>query len=107
MRKQCHGNEDLVAEVEELLAAQPATSFLQNPPNAQLQSTADLRDQQSSKLKLQGSQIGPYKIRELIGEGGMGVRLCCRTRQAAASQSRVESHQTGNGFQSSTGTLRG
>jgi serine/threonine protein kinase/WD40 repeat protein len=59
----CHGNPELRRRVEALLQAhQEATGFLQEP--AEKPVLAGERP---------GTVIGPYKLRELIGEGGMGL----------------------------------
>ena len=65
----CHGDAQLRAEVEGLLAAgEQAGSFLESPPPG-VTAPAD-----SSPLSERpGSVIGPYKLLEQIGEGGMGV----------------------------------
>src|SRR5262249_39221111 len=62
----CAGNGLLRAEVESLLRAHdPEGRFLKSPAPA---STMD-----KPLTERPGSIIGPYKLRELIGEGGFGV----------------------------------
>ena len=61
----CAGNHELHAEIEELLRHDAAEN---NPLDVPLVQSLL---QQPSQLLL-GTQIGPYKIRELIGEGGFG-----------------------------------
>ena len=66
--KACAGNLDLRAQVEKLLSNHfKAGSFLERPVGlgATLQ-CAPLHE-------APGTQIGPYKLLEQIGEGGMGV----------------------------------
>ena len=68
---QCAGDESLRSEVEELLGHQQALgSFLEAPPAglAGLEVTVD-----RSLSERPGSVIGPYKLLQQIGEGGMGV----------------------------------
>jgi serine/threonine protein kinase len=57
-------------EVEKLLNAQPkADRFLERGPILASCETIDL----PSAMEPPGTQIGPYKLREQIGEGGFGV----------------------------------
>ncbi len=62
----CGDNQPLRREIESLLKAHdPDDSFLQSPAMA-----ATLLQ---PMMEMPGSMIGPYKIREQIGEGGFGV----------------------------------
>ena len=65
----CRGDAQLRGEVEGLIAAgEQAGSFLESPPPG-VTAAAD-----STPLREQpGAVIGPYKLLEQIGEGGMGV----------------------------------
>jgi hypothetical protein len=64
----CAGDLELRAGVEALLyASEKAGSFLESPA-ANRDSTTD-----EPAAESRGSMIGPYKIVELIGEGGMGA----------------------------------
>jgi eukaryotic-like serine/threonine-protein kinase len=69
----CSGDEDLRRRVETLLAAQPQVGqFLESPVN--LEPTGVYLDRES-KLESTasiGDRVGPYKLLERIGEGGMG-----------------------------------
>src|SRR5262245_36687365 len=63
----CEGNRELRQEVERLLAAHPqAESFLDRPA---------LHDSAAHGVHVEasGTVIGPYKLLEQIGEGGMGT----------------------------------
>src|SRR4051812_41640924 len=65
----CGGDADLRRHLEELLAAQDKLgSFLQGPV-AGLVATVDERPLSEGP----GTRIGPYKLLQQIGEGGMGV----------------------------------
>jgi serine/threonine protein kinase/lipopolysaccharide biosynthesis regulator YciM len=65
LAERCGGDDDLRMEVESLLEAHDqAGTFLESPPAAV--SAAPLRPEV-------GSQVGPYRIREQIGEGGFGL----------------------------------
>lgn len=64
----CGEDTQLRANVERLLRAhQEAGGFL-NRPEADQQATTD-----GSPMEHPGTQIGPYKLLQVIGEGGMGV----------------------------------
>src|SRR5262245_58635268 len=67
LTRECGGDNDLRRRVEALLLAhdQPQ-SFLQAPA-VDLKATAD------TNASLVGTTIGPYKLFQQIGEGGMGV----------------------------------
>src|SRR4029450_7915130 len=66
----CDGNDALRAEVESLLAAlHKAGNYLEGPAVAR---TADM-PAESPVTAAPGTVIGPYKLLQQIGEGGMGV----------------------------------
>ncbi len=69
LNQACQGDEDLLREVESLLALeQHAETFIEAPA---LEATArDLAEPQRQSLVEQ--QLGPYKIQSLLGAGGMG-----------------------------------
>src|SRR5262245_8715780 len=65
----CAGDPDLRRRVEKMLAAQAqAGSFLEQPVPGPMP-TVDEQPVQEA----QGTAIGPYKLIEQIGEGGMGT----------------------------------
>jgi serine/threonine protein kinase len=65
----CGPNQELRREVESLLRAHDASSsFLQDPPSPP-QATRDYEP----IAERPGTVIGPYKLMEQIGEGGMGL----------------------------------
>ena len=65
----CAGDPDLRQRVERLLDAQPKVgSFLDSPAAGE---TLTLAPPQA--MEGPGTVIGPYKLLEQIGEGGMGV----------------------------------
>ena len=69
IRSQCDGDETLASEVESLLAAHDgAGSFIEALPTGE--ATAALEDLPAEPMI--GRQVGPYKVINLIGRGGMG-----------------------------------
>jgi eukaryotic-like serine/threonine-protein kinase len=77
----CAGDAALRARVDQLLLLhQQAASFMQRPAAEQLSGAAAALETQSPPLSVgllasrgEGSRIGPYKLLQKIGEGGMGV----------------------------------
>lgn len=68
LEKACAGDSELKQRVEALIGAyDQAGSFLKQPAS---EADATLNMPQVEKL---GSQIGRYKLREVLGEGGMGT----------------------------------
>src|SRR5438270_13557116 len=65
----CGSDEELRRRVERLVDAHlQAGSFLESPPAS---STASMAPAPSTELS--GTVIGPYKLLQVIGEGGMGT----------------------------------
>jgi WD40 repeat protein/serine/threonine protein kinase len=70
LEEACGGDEDLRRRVERLLNAHPkAGSLLINPLAVSGAVTVD----ESTVMERPGMVIGPYKLMEQIGEGGMGL----------------------------------
>ena len=68
----CGGDDELRRRVEKMLAAhEEAGSFLEAPPAAAIAQAEPTIDQNS--IDRVGTQIGPYKLLQQIGEGGFGV----------------------------------
>src|SRR5260370_26634737 len=73
----CGVNPELRREVESLLGAHDASgSFLQDPP-ARPQATVD----DPPITEGPGTVIGPYKLLQQIGEGGMGLRYMAEQQE--------------------------
>ena len=71
LREACAGDEDLRREVESLLGYEGGADALLERPAVAL--AAPMLDDSASSSLLVGRQIGPYKILDTLGEGGMGV----------------------------------
>src|SRR5262245_44937850 len=69
LHQACGHDPDLQRQVERLLAAHPRAAGFLNAPAAELIATVDVR----SVRERPGTVIGPYKLMEQIGEGGMGL----------------------------------
>ena len=71
LRRACDGDEHLLARVEALLRRDQATGglMLDRIPDCDLAATVDL----PPHVEGPGTSIGPYKLLEQIGEGGMGT----------------------------------
>ena len=64
----CNEDQELRQELESLLAANVPDQFLAQPAAAVIATACP-----PMPLAKQGDQIGPYRLREQLGEGGMGV----------------------------------
>ena len=75
----CAGDQELRAQIEELLAAYPKVErFLEAPAADRLllgeeESRGAATVNQPALSATAGTVIGPYKLLEMIGEGGMGT----------------------------------
>src|SRR6516165_8524494 len=69
LERACAGDPTLRAEVERLLKAhQDPGRFMEHPAPVLIAST-----EEPWAVELPDTRIGPYRLREAIGEGGMGV----------------------------------
>ena len=72
LKEACGEHAQLLERVERLLRAHnDALSFLETPPSAVMREASPTLDE--APLEKPGTQIGPYKLLQQIGEGGMGV----------------------------------
>ena len=98
----CADDPQLRDQVEGLLRShEQAGSFL----NVPLFDSAATIDQ--PPLELPGTQIGPYKLLEQIGEGGMGVVYHAVAAGARPPQGGAEDHQARHGHARGRGAVRG
>ena len=101
----CGDNLALRARIERLLMSYEASKVRHGDTTASFDAVAEL-----ARLKPEegGEMIGPYKLREQIGEGGFGTVWVAdqerpvRRRVAGGA----EDHQDGNGYQGGHRTLR-
>ena len=69
-REHCGADEDLRREVESLLSFENTFDSLIDTPPESL--AAEMFAEQQNKMSLADKEIGHYKIKELLGKGGMG-----------------------------------
>ena len=99
----CGDDVSLLQAVERLLLRHDDVgSFLESPPpGVEVAPTVD-----QPIAEQPGTQIGPYKLLQKIGEGGFGVVYMAEQTKPIRRQSRLESDQTGHGHQGGDCTLR-
>jgi hypothetical protein len=70
----CAGDKALRTRVDALLAAHAAAGqFLESPPPGLTTSSEDTAGNPSRGGERPGAMVGPYKLLEQLGEGGIGV----------------------------------
>ena len=70
--RECEGNQELRRQVDRLLAGHRKNVDLVQQGEAALKQVFPTLDRQETTAR-PGVQIGPYKLRERIGEGGFGT----------------------------------
>jgi len=90
VERACAGDAALRHEVERLIARhQGAGNFLENRAGQMTQEAITL-----PVADRPGQQIGPYKLRELLGEGGMGMVFGKRKRRLGTCSAFSQSSMT-------------
>ena len=97
----CGDNPLLRADVEDLLRVHDQPQQLLDAPDAK--PTID----SPSLAQAAGTVIGPYKLLQQIGEGGMGMVCMAEQTAAGPAQGRAQGHQAGHGQPAGHRPLRG
>ena len=98
--ERCGDSPELLSRVEEMIRAHHQTEgFLASQPEA-TQTILAITEKA-------GTQIGPYKLLQQIGEGGMGVVYMAEQKRAGPPAGRFENHQAGDGHASGDRPVRG
>src|SRR3974390_2202343 len=69
LARECGADAELRQRVEALLQAHDASAGFVDRPPLPVVSTVD----EPRRIEAQGSKIGPYKLLQQLGEGGMGI----------------------------------
>ena len=99
----CVGDPELLRRVRELLSCHEGSQGLLDAPPPGLGGTVDL----SEVSEQPGTVIGPYKLLQQIGEGGMGTVYMAEQTQPGPAQGRPQGHQAGHGQPAGHRPLRG
>ena len=98
----CENNPGLRQRVERLIASHEAAVSFMDEPAGHLVQTID-----QAPLETSGTQVGPYKLLQQIGEGGMGVVYMAEQHRAGQAPRGPQDHQAGHGLAAGDRPLRG
>lgn len=73
LERACAGHPELRAQVEALLRAQDVSGDLLDAPSVAISESSPVSDEALPASEFVGTVIGPYRLLEQIGEGGMGT----------------------------------
>ncbi len=102
LHRTCGEDAELRRQVERLLQAHYRGGSIMDAPAHALFPTLD-----QPPLEQPGSQIGPYKLLQEIGEGGMGVVYMAEQTEPDPPQGRAQDHQARHGHPPGDRPLRG
>ena len=106
LEDECGGDEELLVEVRLLLDAhREAGSFLKGPAvdlaamgDSRTSPAPEARSAEAAAPEISGTVIGPYKLLQQIGEGGMGTVYMAEQTAAGAADGRAQAHQGRHGL---------
>ena len=102
LKEACGNDTELLARVERLLDAQSHVGSFLESPAPELGATVG-----RSVIEQPGTVIGPYKLLQQIGEGGMGVVFMAEQTEPVQRDGRAQDHQARHGHAAGDCPLRG
>ena len=93
LERACGDDARLRRHIEELIAAEGKLGGFLAKPHADVERTDDF----APIVERPGTQIGPYKLMEQIGEGGFGLVFVAEQQQPVRPQGGSEGDQAGDG----------
>ena len=91
LQQECGGDDALRARIESLLHADDNPASLLEPKLPATSASDSLNE-------AAGQMIGPYKLLQQIGEGGMGTVYMAEQSEPVAAQSGAQNHQDRHGY---------